>query len=98
VCTPKTCAGLGIGCGPTGDGCGNLIQCGDCVAPETCGGGGPGQCGTKVCHPKTCADLNAECGPISDGCGAILQCGTCVAPQTCGGGGTPYKCGGGGPA
>jgi hypothetical protein len=45
-CTPKTCADLGVECGPEGDGCGGLQQCGTCVAPETCGGGGaPGKCG-----------------------------------------------------
>ncbi|APR86170.1 Tryptophan synthase alpha chain [Minicystis rosea] len=99
TCTPKTCADLSIECGPAGDGCGGLIQCGDCPAGETCGGGGkPGVCGNLTCTPKTCAEIGAECGPVGDGCGAVLQCGECMAPKTCGGGGTPYKCGGGGPA
>ena len=99
TCTPKTCAELGLQCGPAGDGCGGLIQCGDCPPGETCGGGGmPGTCGNLTCTPQTCAGLGAECGPVGDGCGAVLQCGDCTPPKTCGGGGTPYKCGGGGPA
>ena len=99
TCTPKTCTDLGLECGPAGDGCGGLIQCGDCPPGEMCGGGGkPGVCGNLACTPKTCADLGAECGPVGDGCGNVLQCGDCAPPKTCGGGGTPYKCGGGGPA
>jgi hypothetical protein len=50
VCQPKTCQDLGVACGPTGDGCGNLIpSCGTCAPPDTCGGGGkPGQCGSPI--------------------------------------------------
>jgi len=45
-CTPKTCAELGAACGPQNDGCNNVLQCGTCTAPETCGGGGvPNHCG-----------------------------------------------------
>ncbi len=99
TCTPLTCAGQNIGCGPAGDGCGNLIQCGPCVAPQTCGGGGMnGQCGYidgGGCTPKTCAEQSIQCGPAGDGCGNSLQCGSCVPPQTCGGGGVAGQCGGG---
>src|SRR5436190_16757643 len=28
TCIPRTCQQLDVGCGPAGDGCGNLIQCG----------------------------------------------------------------------
>jgi hypothetical protein len=36
-----------IECGPAGDGCGGLIDCGPCIPPDTCGGGGiPGHCGS----------------------------------------------------
>ncbi|HEX8792957.1 MAG TPA: hypothetical protein VF765_18555 [Polyangiaceae bacterium] len=46
TCVPTTCQKLGIQCGPAGDGCGGLLQCGTCQAPQTCGGGGtPGKCG-----------------------------------------------------
>ncbi len=99
ACAPRSCAQQGISCGPAGDGCGNLLQCGPCVAPQTCGGGGmPGVCGdvdAGSCTPTTCAKLGISCGPAGDGCGGLLQCGTCLAPQTCGGGGQSGVCGGG---
>jgi hypothetical protein len=99
TCNAQSCDDQGIECGPTGDGCGELLQCGECDEGETCGGGGmPGVCGNLSCDPRTCDELNVECGPMGDGCGGLLQCGTCDPPQSCGGGGTPGKCGGGGPA
>jgi len=46
ACVGETCAALGLHCGPTGDGCGKVLDCGNCTAPETCGGGGTvGVCG-----------------------------------------------------
>ena len=94
LCVPKTCIEMGVNCGPQGDGCGGLIQCGSCTAPATCGGGSKASVcgGSNNCTPKTCAAN--DCGPIGDGCGGEVQCGTCTAPQTCGGGGTPSVCGG----
>ena len=90
-CTPTaTCTGH---CGLTADGCGHILMCADdCVAPQTCGGGGvPSVCG---CTPTTCAKQGATCGTISDGCGGTVTCtGTCTAPDTCGGGTTPNVCG-----
>jgi hypothetical protein len=95
-CVPKTCTELSANCGPMGDGCGGVIQCGNCQAPETCGGGGKlSNCGgNNSCVPKTCADWGENCGPASDGCGGEIQCGICTAPATCGGGGTASSCGG----
>jgi hypothetical protein len=97
-CSPLTCAQQNISCGPAGDGCGNLLQCGPCTAPLTCGGGGvSGQCGAIEaggCKPLTCQAQSISCGPAGDGCGNLLQCGTCIMPQTCGGGGRPGQCGG----
>ena len=108
TCIPKTCADWGYDCGPAGDGCGNMIDCGPvtCSGTEFCGGAGPGKCGgdfTKtpdggaVCNPATCASLNYDCGSAGDGCGGqIGPCGTsgaCTSPKFCGGGG-PNKCGG----
>jgi len=95
ICTPKTCAQLGATCGQQGDGCGNVLDCGTCTAPKTCGGGGtPNACGgNSGCVPKTCAQAGATCGAVADGCGNVIQCGTCTAPQACGAGGTPNVCG-----
>jgi hypothetical protein len=108
-CTPKTCIDLGVNCGPNGDGCGGLIQCGTCPAGQACGFGGPSICGAiyaspdgsisadggpPACVPKTCADLHYNCGPAGDGCGGMLDCGRCTSPQFCGGGGMSSVCGG----
>ena len=85
---PVTCASAGANCGSLSNGCGGTVQCGTCLTPETCGGGGTaGVCGTP-CTPKTCADLGFNCGPAGDGCGGSLDCGTCSDGGTCGGGGT----------
>ncbi len=102
ACVPRTCTQQNIGCGPAGDGCGNLIAggCGNCTPPQTCGGAGVhGQCGTPPdggsCVPRTCKQQNLSCGPAGDGCGNLIPggCGTCPSGQTCGGGGVPGQCG-----
>jgi len=96
VCTPTTCAQENIQCGPSGDGCGNVLQCGTCPSGQTCGGGGvPSVCGAPMCTPTTCAAQNVQCGPAGDGCGNALSCGTCPSGQSCGGGGMPGVCGAG---
>lgn len=97
-CEPFTCEQLELECGPAADGCNGIIQCGDCEAPETCGGGGiPGVCGNGQCIPKSCEQLGKNCGMVSDGCGELQDCGDCTGNQTCGGGGVANVCGGGVP-
>jgi hypothetical protein len=98
TCSPRTCASVGATCGPIADGCGNIIMCGTCNTPATCGGGGTANtCGVSSppCMPRTCAQAMANCGPVGDGCGNLLQCGNCTSPAICGGGGIPSECGGG---
>ena len=74
-CVPATCAAQGATCGSIPDGCGGTLDCGNCAAPDTCGGGETSNlCG---CTPTTCADQGAICGSIPDGCGDTLDCGTC---------------------
>ena len=91
-CGAKSCAELGFNCGPAGDGCGGLLNCGTCASPQSCGGGGqPGVCGGG-CTPRTCAAQGLTCGPAGNGCGGELNCGTCPPGQVCGGGG-PGVCG-----
>jgi hypothetical protein len=92
---PRTCADLGYNCGFSGDGCddGVALNCGTCVNGRTCGGGGPGVCGTGLCVPRTCADVAASCGLIGDGCGGTVDCGTCPDDQHCGGGDVSNVCG-----
>jgi hypothetical protein len=96
ACIPETCASQKIGCGPAGDGCGDLLSCGTCPGTETCGGGGTtSQCGSpgSTCVPATCLSLGYNCGPAADGCGGMLSCGSCTSPDICGGGGKPSVCG-----
>jgi hypothetical protein len=96
-CTPKTCIDLHFNCGPNGDGCGGLLQCGTCPAGQACGLGGPSVCGWIYgpeaggdgapfnCTPTTCAALGYNCGPAGDGCGGSVQCGACTGNDICGG-------------
>jgi hypothetical protein len=93
TCTPTTCAAHGFNCGSIADGCGSSLNCGTCLSPLSCGGGGtPNVCGS-ACTPRTCPELGFECGPQSDGCGGVVQCGDCFENGTCGGGGVPGVCG-----
>ena len=96
TCQPTTCQAAGTNCGSMPDGCGQVIQCGSCTAPEVCGGGGVANvCGAGTCRPTTCAAEGKNCGTISDKCSDVLSCGSCTAPEVCGGGGIPNVCGGG---
>ena len=60
LCNPTTCQSLGFDCGPTGDGCGGLLQCGTCQAPLICGAAGtPGRCGSAcngLCQQQVACD------------------------------------------
>src|SRR5579872_4335818 len=84
-CGLRTCASAHATCGPIGDGCGGLLDCGTCTLPETCGGGGVHSVcgGDGGCLPRTCSSVGASCGPVTDGCGGLLQCGSCDGGQTC---------------
>src|SRR4051794_26104171 len=77
-CSPRGCQASGFTCGKNADGCGALVDCGACAAPDFCGGGGFSRCGTgdggapatvSSCTPKTCADFGLSCGKNADGCG-----------------------------
>lgn len=76
----ELCAATGATCGERGftDSClqPRTVDCGQCEAPETCGGAASTlTCG---CTPTTCEAENVECGIIQDGCGELIDCGnTC---------------------
>jgi hypothetical protein len=84
TCAPRSCAQQKASCGPVGDGCGKVIQCGTCPMGQTCGGGGvPSQCGAPSCTKTTCAAQGAQCGTIPDGCGNTLTCPSCAGGEVC---------------
>ncbi|MFH0901972.1 MAG: hypothetical protein V2A73_15185, partial [Pseudomonadota bacterium] len=91
-CIPTTCLSEGKDCGTISNGCSSgSLDCGNCIWPESCGGGGTANvCG---CTPTTCQAAGAECGTIGDGCDGTLSCGGCTLPKTCGGGGIANVCG-----
>ena len=70
-------------------------DCGTCVAPEICGGGGVSNvCNEEACVPETnqifCSRYGKDCGMFSetDNCGQTrtVNCGSCVSPEICGAG------------
>lgn len=93
-CTPSTCDELNANCGSTTDTkCGGVVDCGKCPDGQTCGFGGPNQCGDNsggggcVVDPATtCDGRGATCGHVADNCGNDLDCGPTkcpVAGQSC---------------
>ena len=89
ACTPKTCLDQGIGCGLSGDGCGNTIDCGGCPSGQSCGANG---------QASRCA--NSGCAPRSPVSGLRRQVWSGRRwlrwPADCGGCGTGESCGAGG--
>src|SRR5580658_3858027 len=85
VCAPATCQSLGFNCGPAGDGCGNLLQCGACGGADVCGGGTPGVCGhtcTGLCTQQVaCAGTPTTItGRVLAGVSAWVPAGTTPDP------------------
>lgn len=78
ACAAARCQERGKNCGEiVVAGC-SVVRCGDCQAPQTCGGGGtPNVCGEGTCTPTTCTEQGLSCGTTSDGCGRVLDCGAC---------------------
>jgi hypothetical protein len=88
-CVEATCMGLGFLCGDTSDGCGHVLDCGSCVAPLTCGGGGTAHaCGIGGALDGGVFDATGGCGPLPGCCPLTcialgVECG--VAGDGCGG-------------
>ncbi len=65
-CSTGVCSGAGA--------CVECFDNGQCVLPDTCGGGGsPFACG---CTPLTCTDVALTCGNAPNGCVGALNCDT----------------------
>ncbi len=92
-CGATTCASLHATCGPIGDGCGGVVDCGACPDPEVCGGSAQFTCSDRSVVPRTCDEAGANCGQVADGCGGLTQsCGTCPTGETCGIGSAANQC------
>jgi hypothetical protein len=87
-CTPTTCAAAGAQCGQMSDQCGGTLDCGECPAGQTCGGGTPGAPNVCGCTPQTTCPADA-CGTVDDGCGGTIAC-ECTPGDVCVG--TPQRC------
>jgi hypothetical protein len=83
-CDSLTCDDYAnVECGLVADGCGDILNCGDCPEPFVCGADGvPNTCGGG-CHPGSCEAAGAACGQITDSCGNVLECGTCPQGHLC---------------
>lgn len=86
-CTPKTCSELGKNCGAAADGCGGIVECGECSGDEVCSLTTPNVCGNpaNLCErmSQTEACEGKACGFESDGCDGVVDCGSCPDGQTC---------------
>jgi hypothetical protein len=101
-CVPRATCVVANGryCDTINDGCGGVLQCGDCPTGQRCGTGDRDRhvcvSADPTCTPLTCDQAGGRlCGKIGDGCGGPLDCDPCPAGQICGGGGIANVCGAG---
>lgn len=86
ACTPLTCAQLDHECGEVPDGCGNILDCGDCGDEEDCHydeGQQQNICKDEPCIPDEDVCDGLKCGMKDDGCGGQEFCGECEDYETC---------------
>jgi hypothetical protein len=76
VCTPPTCQALGYTCGSHPDGCGNILQCGECISDA---------CTTRTCVSGQCSATPVICDdgdPCTiDSCDPDSGCVTTPLPE-----------------
>jgi len=80
-CTPISCAAVGANCGLINDGtCPDTLFCGDCTAPEVCGGGGtPNVCVMTTTTTTTSTSTTTTtrlCALVGQSCGDTTPCCT----------------------
>jgi hypothetical protein len=71
-CAPITSCNADV-CGPSDDGCGGTVDCGDCDGSDVCVNG-------ACCTPTCPADA---CGTTNDGCGGTIDCAGCDGNDVC---------------
>ena len=80
ICNPTTCKALGFDCGPAGDGCGGILQCGTCQTPLVCGAAGnPSRCGSAcfgLCQQQVVCDSGTTTVSGKVVAGTLPQFGT----------------------
>ena len=94
-CIPVACdSQMWQYCGTIGDGCGGVLNCGECRDPgRICGICRPNICSSDEGNPTTCQqEAYNYCGDIDSGLGCPLHCGACPAGQSCGGAGIQGIC------
>lgn len=79
----QACTNQGKNCDWVADGCGGVINCGNCTGQTTCGLGGPNVCGEN-CKSKSCNQMSKNCGVFYDACGTLYDCGSCKPGDFCG--------------
>ncbi len=86
VCQAKTCQDLGWACGEGDNGCGDVLQCGQCPKGTYCGA--DHKCGTKprFCGNNTCNE-DENCGNCPEDCacggGQVCFNDHCCPPESC---------------
>ena len=83
-CAFVTCEEMVAPCGIMDDGCGGMLDCGQCLENEECGIEIPNQCTNTSCEASDGESANAECGTIDNGCGRTIDCGLCDDGDPCG--------------
>jgi hypothetical protein len=94
-CKPATCESIQAECGSASDGCGGVLQCGQCTEGEFCGILQHNVCTNpdSLCVPieQAVACEGKECGKEGDGCQGFYECGACKDGDVCGAI-TPFMC------
>jgi hypothetical protein len=71
-CTPKTCELLSASCGAPDDGCGEPLDCGECIAPLTCSVINQCKC-VPDCIGKGCGEKDGCDGTCAQGTGCCVH-------------------------
>jgi len=92
ACTPGSTAAVcaaaniasGVECGQISDGCGGIVDCGNCPTGTECGVRGvANRCDTPE-TPDECKARNISCGTIKSVCGGVtIDCGSCPPGEVC---------------
>lgn len=94
-CVPKTCEQLNAECGSASNGCGGVLECGQCEDGEYCGILEHNVCTNpdSLCVPieQAVACAGKQCGKEGDGCQGFYECGSCEDGEVCGAI-TPFQC------